>query len=636
MRRLLRKFDLDRPTVARDLTLGLLSVSTAVFALVGTINYIYSIRRDTRELHAKAAETLQSLASVLATPVWNLNSDEISKVVDVYRQSGTVLDIRVVDDLGHDLVAARNEKGDPFLELTRPISHGENEIGQVRVTFADAGTYARQRQVAGYSLVVFLFLTVALTIATTVLLRRFLTRPLLNLADGLAVIARGNYTHRFSPLRQAELSDITRDVMLMAQAIEGREAALEANRDKLATLNQAILDMFSCSDAASLMSTALHLAHRVAAVDLGWFLPRGVATEDATSPTLASLVLRQSRVTNAPLAECETGIKNLDPDRTFTFPIKTRDQGIGSMVLSYALPPDASVLSLLKSLMSLTALALSRQAFIRETAVIGAELQVAEAVQRSLLLENSKLVGPADVSYHYEPVHRVGGDWFSIIESKDAQSLYVILGDVTGHGLAQGLVTTAMAGALSIVEAVIRSQSGKHLPAPSQLVGQLGDVVHRLAGKSHLGMTCVAARIDFQTGQLTVCNAGHTFPLLLRRREDGQASAKVESLVREQQRMLGDLSPHATVYRDATYHFREQDLLIVYTDGLTDALDREGKAFRRLFHRFVSKQTDLPSPENLLQNLLTIFREHTAQTPVRDDVCVLVVGAKARQSTQAA
>ncbi|MHA0111240.1 hypothetical protein ACXYUI_29555, partial [Klebsiella pneumoniae] len=85
----------------------------------------------------------------------------------------------------------------------------------------------------------------------------------------------------------------------------------------------------------------------------------------------------------------------------FTFPVKSRYDVIGTLTLSYASIPDASVTALMRSLMSLTTLALIRQSFIRETAFIAAELQVAEAVQRSMLIDDKQRPRNTTMAYHY-------------------------------------------------------------------------------------------------------------------------------------------------------------------------------------------------------------------------------------------
>src|SRR5690606_25681592 len=120
---------------------------------------------------------------------------------------------------------------------------------------------------------------------------------------------------------------------------------------------------------------------------------------------------------------------------------------------------------------------------------------------------------------------------------RDGEHLYLILGDVTGHGLAQGLVTTAVAGAVNIIDSLIHDSDADMQITPSRIITQLNRVLIKIAGKSNLHMTCVVARIDYKQGRMLVCNAGHTFPLCL---SPAGGLTEIRSLSKNQQHMLGE------------------------------------------------------------------------------------------------
>jgi serine phosphatase RsbU (regulator of sigma subunit) len=448
-------------------------------------------------------------------------------------------------------------------------------------------------------------------------------------------------------------------VMGMAGEIARREAAIEENRYKLEILNQAILDIFSCSDAYSLTRQAMTLAHKVCGVTMGWFLPRadglgsgtghagaaadasdageGSGVEDA-GEALPPMLCVEGEVFDTKADEVAAFVSQPASERIFPFTVSSRYRVLGDLTLGFAKAPDPSIAALLRSLMSLANLAMTRQSFIRETAFIAAELQVAETVQRSMLPGESGLHGKARIAYHYEPVLRVGGDWFSVMESRDGDSLYVVLGDVTGHGLAQGLVTTAMAGAIRIVQSMLRHATAPVFEAPSEIVTQLDDVIAHVAGKSNLRMTCVAARLDFREMRLTVCNAGHTFPLLIQPPAEAGGRPRIQSIARNQQLMLGEepADGREKRYVDAVYPFTVDDHLLFYTDGLTEAQDRDGKAFVRKFHRHLSHLQTVGDATGIKDKLIELFRSHIEGVPAKDDICVLVIGADKARATRAA
>lgn len=94
----------------------------------------------------------------------------------------------------------------------------------------------------------------------------------------------------------------------------------------------------------------------------------------------------------------------------------------------------------------------SMGAALEEKTKIGAEIALAENVQKGLtrkpLPKHSKL----KVETFYKPALRLGGDWYAVMEVEKLNSTFVMIGDVTGHGLAQGLIVGAVQGALATIE----------------------------------------------------------------------------------------------------------------------------------------------------------------------------------------
>jgi serine phosphatase RsbU (regulator of sigma subunit) len=633
LRKILEKLNLTRPTIARDLTFGLVVTMAVVFTLAGTGNYFFSTNRDNAALFDKANEISDNLSSVLVTPLWNLNTEEIQKILSVYKQSGVVASIVLYDEHGKAIASAPGDDSDAVMESTKIIYYDRKPIGKVVVSFSDKEISEKQHQIFVYTLTIFALMSVALVLATTILLKRFLNEPFFTLKTGLDYISEGNYAHKFGQIRQADLSDITERVEVMATEISKRESALAENRNKLEILNQAILDMFSCSNTESLIRTTMTITNKVCGVDHGWFLGKTETQQiqadgDEKSGTPPPLVCVRGHIFETNDKEVLPYIGKHDNVQIFTYPIKSRYRNVGNMTLSYDSPPDPSKSSLLKSIMSLANVAMNRQSFIRESAFIETELVVAETVQRSMLLEEGRMPANAVISYHYETVLRVGGDWFSIIESRDGNSIYVILGDVTGHGLAQGLVTTAMSGALNIIESMIHDYELQTIDRPWQIVSHLDSVIRKIAGKSNLRMTCVAAKIDFRDNKLYICNAGHTFPIMVHQKD--QAGVRVESLARNQQHILGEdhFITNNHTYSDAEYEFDDDDLLVFYTDGLIEAGDAEGKSFHRKFHRHFSKMSNPRNVQQLKDDVLHLFRMHTGSVTPKDDICLLVVGKR--------
>ena len=174
------------------------------------------------------------------------------------------------------------------------------------------------------------------------------------------------------------------------------------------------------------------------------------------------------------------------------------------------------------------------------------------------------------VETYYAPAETVGGDWYSIYLLENTGELFVLIGDVTGHGTASALVTLATAGAfnamvttfLHLNHAMNANQKLALLARSiNHAVAECGQIVQR-------NMTMAFLHIDIESGIVTYLNAGHT-PVLHQR---GQVT---ETL----------LLPSSYLGSEAVSDFDQvtqfqlgvQETLLLYTDGLLENLNRNGR-----------------------------------------------------------
>ncbi|MEZ3180990.1 SpoIIE family protein phosphatase [Streptomyces pimonensis] len=133
---------------------------------------------------------------------------------------------------------------------------------------------------------------------------------------------------------------------------------------------------------------------------------------------------------------------------------------------------------------------------------------VAETLQDSMLPHIPPRMAGCDIATRYLPgtlLGRVGGDWFDAVKLPGARTAFVV-GDVMGHGLN----SAAMMGQL---RTAVQTMAALDLP-PAQLLRNLDDLAQRL-GDTHLA-TCLYAVYDPIAGELSLANAGHVPPVLVR------------------------------------------------------------------------------------------------------------------------
>jgi len=233
----------------------------------------------------------------------------------------------------------------------------------------------------------------------------------------------------------------------------------------------------------------------------------------------------------------------------------------------HLLPLAAAGAALVSTVLSLAGLRLGDRAVTADQAQqelqIANVASVAEAAQRAVLRPLPEQVGPLKLGVVYLAAAaeaRVGGDLYEVTQT-DGHGIRLIIGDVRGKGL----------GAVEVAADIIgRFREVAHG------VGTLNEVAHRLdAGLSRRWgqyeefVTALLAEIDPDRGKLTILNCGHPPPILI-----SPADGEVTVLeVRAPAPPLGLLTLGSDAGAKQVYAFKPNELLLLYTDGVTEARD---------------------------------------------------------------
>lgn len=188
------------------------------------------------------------------------------------------------------------------------------------------------------------------------------------------------------------------------------------------------------------------------------------------------------------------------------------------------------------------------------------QLRLAADVQRRMLPAHPPNVPPFEIAARYVPSFELGGDFYDFIPLDG--HLGVAVGDVVGKGIAASLL-------MASVRAFIR--------AYSQDVYDIDEIVARVNVQLTLDTldnefaTLFYGVLDPSTLRLTYCSAGHEPSLLLR---DGQLSALTTG------GMIVGIDP-LQEYEKGIVQLKKNDLLLIYSDGLTDAFNFARQKFGR-------------------------------------------------------
>ena len=232
------------------------------------------------------------------------------------------------------------------------------------------------------------------------------------------------------------------------------------------------------------------------------------------------------------------------------------------------------------------------------------ELQLAAEIQRALLPEALHAGAHFAVAGRSIPCRAIGGDFFDYFDLPDGHFGFA-LGDVSGKGPPAALLTAMIQGAFA---SQVTSAG-----SPAALMAHVNRTLIRRAIQSRFAT--VVYGVLAPDGRLTYSNAGHNPPILtgaggVRRLETGGL-------------ILG-LFPQAT-YEEETLQLESGDTLVVYSDGVTDALNMAGDEFgeERLLPCVGDNRTS--TPEVLLETIMGSVRGFAAGAVQYDDVTALVL-----------
>ncbi len=186
-------------------------------------------------------------------------------------------------------------------------------------------------------------------------------------------------------------------------------------------------------------------------------------------------------------------------------------------------------------------------------ASLNRELETVGAIQRSLLPDALPAIAGFELAAHYRTSARAGGDYYDFFPLDDG-GWGLFIADVAGHG-------TPAAVLMAITHAIAHAQPRAHTP-PGVLLDYLNRRLTRAYTHGGAFVTAFYAVLDPPTRTLIYARAGHNPPRLVRNR-------RVLSLDGHGGLPLGILEEHS--YEQSSVELQPGDLLLLYTDGITEA-----------------------------------------------------------------
>ena len=252
-------------------------------------------------------------------------------------------------------------------------------------------------------------------------------------------------------------------------------------------------------------------------------------------------------------------------------------------------------------------------------AELAADLQMARDVQEGLL-PHSYPPFPASAtpedsaltfSHRYEPCRALGGDFFYLLPLSDSMAA-VFICDVMGHGMRAALVTAIIRGMIE----ELRPHAGHAAPFMTELNRGLTSVLRR--PDQFIFVSAAYLVVDLEKGVLTCANAGHPWPMLIR---PGQGACKIEGTRAPAGPVLGLNEDQA--YEYVTVQLQERDSLLMFTDGLYEVHDPEGREYGEdRLKQAIDAHTAQPL-DNILGAVLESANTFSDTPEPEDDICLV-------------
>ena len=245
-----------------------------------------------------------------------------------------------------------------------------------------------------------------------------------------------------------------------------------------------------------------------------------------------------------------------------------------------------------------------------------AEMEEAAKIQANLLPKAPPGIPGYEAAGLSIPHHDgVGGDYFDYIREPDGTWGFVVA-DVSGKGLQAALLMV-----------MLRTSLRSEIARQSNLLAmtmRLNALLYE-GSTNDAYATFVYARLQMETGALTTINAGHNFPIVIRRDGSVKRLEKGGTVIGM---YPADILIDIAEFQQETVQLHSGDTLLFYTDGVTEALDSNGEPYeeKRLYN--LARQMRHATASEMCSKIRDAVAEFQGDTPQFDDLTLLVLKRK--------
>jgi phosphoserine phosphatase RsbU/P len=235
------------------------------------------------------------------------------------------------------------------------------------------------------------------------------------------------------------------------------------------------------------------------------------------------------------------------------------------------------------------------------------ELELSQIVQRALMPHRAPVIAGVEVAAFNRPSDIIGGDYFDFFKFKDGTHGLVIA-DVSGHGVSAGMLMSSLQTALQTM--------APDTDSPAEILERINRFyIHNIRFTTFV--TVFIARYDANNRTLTYVNSGHNPPAIFRKN-----TAEMDWLTRTAP-AIGLAEEYFP--RTETVKLSEGDVLLMYTDGVTEAMNLTMEQFgQERLAEFIQNTAHLTASD-MLQVLRQGLSTYSGNMPLADDLTLVAL-----------
>ena len=239
------------------------------------------------------------------------------------------------------------------------------------------------------------------------------------------------------------------------------------------------------------------------------------------------------------------------------------------------------------------------------------DLEIARDIQRILLPAEAPAINGFQISGINVPARQVSGDYFDYIRVDD-ERLGVAIADVSGKGVPASLI-------MAICRSVLRAEAARN-PSPADVLRKVNRQLYPDI-KEDMFISMAYLILDHQRDGVTLARAGHDAPLLYKGHSQTVTPVKSPGMVVGID--SGNVFDRLTV--DFAVPLERDDCLVLYTDGVTEALNTDGDEFGldRMIQSVRASATD--GAQTIVKRIIEDVRNFTGSVPQNDDITLIAI-----------